>query len=119
MDLEVIVSLAEARKRRQASARAEEIKNQFDPEEIALALCRDLASVGDGQAPWILLAGIARRTRIPEEELVVGAAYAHVCGWVIYSTYSVMLTEGGRALLYRGRLRSLGPPREWPTNRAH
>jgi hypothetical protein len=41
---------------------------------------------------------VAEQTKIPKEKVIAGAAYAHICGWVVYATDSVMLTETGRAL---------------------
>ncbi len=125
MDRTVVVSLAEARRKRGAASRPDDTTLSSvvrDPEGLALALCRDLAAAPDGHAPWILLAGIAKRTNVPEEDLIIGAAYAHVRGWALYTSYSVMLTEDGRRFVLGGAHYDLarpGPDDDWRAFRRH
>jgi hypothetical protein len=67
-----------------------------DPPMVARTLCRYLATVGG--LLWVRVDAVAEQTSIPQEKVIAGAAYAHICGWVVYATGSVMLTETGRAL---------------------
>ena len=69
---------------------------EADPPMVALVLCRLLATVGGSR--WVRVDAVAEQTKIPKEKVIAGAAYAHICGWVVYATDSVMLTETGRAL---------------------
>ncbi len=99
MILETVVSLAEARKKREARARAKDravMSESLDPEALALAVCCDLAAAGDDRPRQVSLAAIARRSHISEADVIVGAAYGQVRGWLMYSSYSVMLTDDGR-----------------------
>jgi len=66
-----------------------------DPNALARRLCQHLATAGAGRPA--LLDSIVGRMMMSEEEIIVGAAYAHVRGWVVYAHNSVTLTKAGRA----------------------
>src|SRR5689334_5151388 len=44
--------------------------NPFDPEELALELCRELAELGQERDGWIEIESLVSRTRFPEEVVV-------------------------------------------------
>jgi hypothetical protein len=46
---------------------------------VARVLCRYLATVGGSR--WVRLDAVADQTKIPQEKLIAGAAYAHMRGW--------------------------------------
>jgi hypothetical protein len=69
---------------------------EADPPMVARVLCCLLATVGGSR--WVRVDAVAEQTKIPKEKVIAGAAYGHICGWVVYATDSVMLTETGRAL---------------------
>ena len=63
---------------------------------VARMLCRFLATVGGSH--WVRVDAVAEQTKIPLASVIAGAAYAHIRGWLVYATDSVMLTETGRTL---------------------
>ena len=63
---------------------------------VARMLCRFLATVGGSH--WVRVDAVAEQTKIPLASVIAGAAYAHIRGWLVYATDSVMLTETGRPL---------------------
>jgi hypothetical protein len=69
---------------------------EADPPMVARMLCRFLVTVGGSH--WVSVDAVAEQTRFPQEKVIAGAAYAHICGWMVYATDSVMLTATGRAL---------------------
>jgi hypothetical protein len=71
------------------------IETRPDTNALSRRLCLELAMTNaKGSVP---LESIARRTRMPTEDAVVAAAYAHVRGWVVYADGCVELTSDGRA----------------------
>jgi hypothetical protein len=69
---------------------------EADPPMVARMLCHFLATAGGSH--WVSVDAVAEQTKFPQERVIAGAAYAHICGWMVYATDSLMLTETGRAL---------------------
>jgi len=89
-----VVSLVQARRRRAAEMRSD--FTAIDPPMVARVLCRCLATVGSSHS--FRLDAVVKQTKIPQEKMIAAAVYAHIRGWVVYSTDGVMLTETGCAV---------------------
>ncbi len=72
-----VVSLERARRRHAGAMRSD--STATDPPMVARVLCRYLATVGGSR--WVRLDAVAEQTKITQEKLIVGAAYAHMRGW--------------------------------------
>jgi Mn-dependent DtxR family transcriptional regulator len=72
-------------------------------EVVARHVCREVLAVTGGDRRWIMLDTIAQRLHVPWEEAVAAAELAAERGWIIYTAYSVALSEQGRQI-GRGRL---------------
>ena len=88
-----VVSLEQARRKRDLL--------KGDPEAFARRLCQAMASISDHRPRYVSLDEIAERSGMLQDELIVGAAYAHARRWVIFVTYSVMLMNAGAAIAAR------------------
>lgn len=86
-----IVSMLQARRKRETYNAA------WNPESIARRLCREVAEVCGQNFRWIPMAAITQGTSLSEEDVIVGAVYAHALGWIIYATRCVWLTQEGYA----------------------
>jgi len=91
-----IIFVEQFRSRRTPSSAIELMPvTSLDTNALSRRLCLELAMTNArGSVP---LESIARRTRMPTEDAVVAAAYAHVRGWVVYADGGVELTSDGRA----------------------
>ena len=88
-----IVSILHARRERETRALAE----KWSPEAIARKLCGDVAEICGPNCRWVSMDAIAQETSLSEEDVIVGAVYAHALGWLIYATHCVWLTKEGYA----------------------
>jgi hypothetical protein len=89
-----VIYLEEVRRQGNASS-AIELRPVTSPDANLLArrLCQDIAKYVQGP---VLLESIASLAKMPKEDAVVAATYAHVRGWVVYADGSVELTRAGR-----------------------
>ncbi len=95
-----IVSILQARRKREAIAP----KEQWNPESIARQLCSDVTAVCGQQCRWVPMEKIVQETLLSEEDVIVGAVYGHVRGWLIYATHCVWLTKEGYAMVSDGTI---------------
>ncbi len=94
MDRTNVIWLQCARDQRGVAEPNSQMDQQGDPKVIALRLCKDVAAAGRAYRS-MTLGDVAKLSLLSKEDIIVGAAYGHACGWLIFSFGRITLTRGG------------------------
>src|SRR5260221_10698010 len=71
----------------------------LDPWAMAIGVCREMDVLSKRRNQWIPVLTLCKRLNLSRQVVVGAAVYGHVRGWVICTSFSLLLRDEGRALL--------------------
>ena len=71
----------------------------LDPSAMAIGVCREMDVLSRRKNQWIPIPTLCKRLNLSRQVVVGAAVYGHVRGWVICTSFSLLLRDEGRALL--------------------
>ena len=71
----------------------------LDPSAMAIGVCREMDVLSKRRNQWIPIATLCKHLNLSRQVVVGAAVYGHVRGWVICTSFSLLLRDEGRALL--------------------
>jgi hypothetical protein len=71
----------------------------LDPSAMAIGVCREMDVLSKRTNQWIPITTLCKRLNLSRQVVVGAAVYGHVRGWVICTSFSLLLRDEGRALL--------------------
>lgn len=71
----------------------------LDPSAMAIGVCREMDVLSKRRNQWIPIPTLCKHLNLSRQVVVGAAVYGHVRGWVICTSFSLLLRDEGRALL--------------------